>query len=177
MDLVRVTGFFAKTPEIEFLGKGHCFSSMTGEKVSEFHVVEGVKEARSRLRHVSDTCVFSPMAGDPCRYSLAVEREEGCPAESWRAFLRRFEERLCEINVEYRSKRDSGRLGSPVLHLLRSGTFDAMKQKRLADMGGRTEQYKHRFLVGEIDYWKNLPVEETVHLESPNRRVAGVPGG
>jgi hypothetical protein len=173
MDLVRVTGFFAKTPEIEFLGKGHYFSSMTGEKVSEFQVVEGVKQARhaydgqarTRPEHVSDACILSPMLGDPCRYSLAVESRDGCPDQSWRQFLRRFEERLCSINVEYRSKRNSGRLGAVVLHLLKPGTFDAMKEERLTEMGGRTEQYKHRFLVSEVDYWKKLPVEQTVSLE------------
>ena len=165
MDLVRVTGFFGKTAEIEFLGKGHAFSSMTGEKVSEFQVVEGVKEARRRLDGIRDRCIFSPMSGDPCGYSLAVEKENGCRAESWREFLGRFEERLRSINVEYRSKRDSGRLGSPVLHVVKAGTFDGMKEKRLAEMGGRGEQYKHRFLVGEVDYWKGLPVEETVRLD------------
>jgi len=169
MDLVRVTGFFAKTPEIEFLGKGHYFSSMTGEKVSEFQVVQALKQARTRLPHVSDTCVFSPMLGDPPGYSLAVENQDGCPGQSWRQFLRRFEDELCSGNVEYGSKRDSARLGGPVLHLLKPGTFDRMKEKRLAEMGGRTEQYKHRFLVSEVDYWKTLPVEETVNLESPSR--------
>jgi hypothetical protein len=104
------------------------------------------------------------MSGDPCGYSLAAEREKGRAKESWREFLRRFEEHLCSINVEYRSKRDSGRLASPVLHVLRPGTFDGMKEKHLAEMGGRSEQYKHRFLVGEVDYWKRLPVEETVRL-------------
>ena len=174
MDLVRVSGFFGKTPEIEFLGKGHAFSSMTGEKVSEFQVVQGVREARDRMdgaesrgsgwKGLSNGCVFSPMSGDPCGYSLAAEREKGCTRESWREFLRRFEEHLGSINVEYRSKRDSGRLAGPVLHVVRPGTFDGMKQKHLAETGGCGEQYKHRFLVGEVDYWKRLPVEETVRL-------------
>ena len=41
-DLVRVTGFYGRTPLVEFLGKGHRFSNMTGEKLSEYHVTKAL---------------------------------------------------------------------------------------------------------------------------------------
>src|SRR6202030_1542603 len=41
-DLVRVTGFYNKTPLVEFLSKGALFSNLTGEKISEHHVTQSM---------------------------------------------------------------------------------------------------------------------------------------
>ena len=45
-DLVRCVGFHGRAPLIEFLNKGAHFSSLTGEKLSEFQVVAAVEEAQ-----------------------------------------------------------------------------------------------------------------------------------
>jgi hypothetical protein len=47
-DVVRVTGFLGRTPMIEFLGKGHRFSNLTGEKLSEYHVTKAVDAVAPR---------------------------------------------------------------------------------------------------------------------------------
>ena len=47
-DLVRCVGFHGQAPLIEFLNKGAHFSSLTGEKLSEFQVVAAVDEAPAR---------------------------------------------------------------------------------------------------------------------------------
>ena len=165
-DLVQVTGFFHETPRLRFLNKGHYFSSLTGEKVSEFQVVRSMHEARIPLKFPTEDGIFSPMMDDPPRYSIAVERQPGCSREEWRTFLQRFEDHLCALNVEYAAKRRSGRLGTPVLHLLREGAFDRLKEERLVRMGGRREQYKHCFVIGEIDYHRTLPIEDHVTLDA-----------
>ena len=41
-DLVRVTGFYNRTPLIEFLSKGSHFANITGEKLSEYHVAQAM---------------------------------------------------------------------------------------------------------------------------------------
>src|SRR5262249_7018906 len=43
-DLVRVTGFYNRTPLVEFLGKGAHFASVTGEKLSEYQVAQAVED-------------------------------------------------------------------------------------------------------------------------------------
>ena len=39
---------------------------------------------------------------------------------------------LCEENIEYEAKRESGRLGYPVLHIVANGTYDAFRAMRAA---------------------------------------------
>ncbi len=46
--------------------------------------------------------------------------------------------------------------------------FDELKETHLARMSGRREQYKHCFVVNEIDYHKKLPVRQTVALAGEN---------
>ena len=162
MDLVEVTGFCERTPEVRFLNKGRHFSSLTGEKISEFHVVESLARAYARLNLDAADGVLSPMSGETPRYSLAVEKRAELTLERARAFLESFEEALRACNVEYRAKRESNRLAAPVLHVLHSGAFARTKQDHLERTGGRTEQYKHRFITGEIDTYRTLPVEETI---------------
>ncbi len=53
-DLVRVTGFFGRTPLIEFLGKGHRFANLTGEKLSEYHVTKAMDAVAARARSAGD---------------------------------------------------------------------------------------------------------------------------
>src|SRR5206468_6711794 len=43
-DVVRCTGFFNKTPLVEFLSKGAHFANITGEEVSEYHVTTAMGE-------------------------------------------------------------------------------------------------------------------------------------
>ena len=162
MDLVRVTGFFENTPMVQFLNKGHYFSSLTGEKLSEFQVVESLRRAHEGLGRGPETVIVSPMWDDPPRYSLALEQCEDYTDEFLRAFADAFERSLQEINIEYRTKRQSGRLGGTVVHSVSPGAFSRIKEERLAQTRGRREQYKHRFLVSDMDYHRRLSVVETL---------------
>ena len=53
---------------------------------------------------------------------------------------------LQNVNIEYRSKRGSGRLGAVRVNLLSRGSLAALDRRILAQRGGRVEQYKHGFL-------------------------------
>ena len=48
-DLVRCVGFEGRAPLLVFLNKGAHFSSLTGEKLSEFQVVAAVNQAQKNL--------------------------------------------------------------------------------------------------------------------------------
>ena len=50
-DLVRCVGFEGKAPLLDFLNKGSHFSSLTGEKLSEFQVVAAADEVQQELGH------------------------------------------------------------------------------------------------------------------------------
>lgn len=79
-DLVRCVDFCANTPVLEFLNKGSQFSSVTGEKLSEYQVVHAVRRASEELGLELSTFILAPCMSEPAYYALLVE-DADCRAQ------------------------------------------------------------------------------------------------
>ncbi len=161
-DLVRVAGFHRRTPLLEFLGKGHHFASLTGEKLSEYQVTHALADVTRRHGRPLPVYTLAPCWDDQQPYyGLFVERDAWDEA-TVRALLPEFDRALGEWNDEYRGKRASGRLGPVRLLWLPPGTWVAWDRARLAKSGGPPEQYKHPCLIGDVKFRDAMPVEGEV---------------
>ena len=162
-DLVRVTGFHNQTPLVEFLSKGSHFANITGEKLSEYHVTQAMRDALREL-NVSLTAFSLAPCWDDERpyYGLFVERGELAGADEGCRLVEILERRLQEVNVEYATKRESLRLGPVRLELLPTGTWQEWDQQRLARCGGTAEQYKHPSLIPDLKFRETIGVEQEV---------------
>ncbi len=145
-DCVRVLGFEGQAPVIEFLHKGSHVSSVTGEKITERQVILAAEQLGGELGvHVS-VFVLAPQWSDPPFYRLYVERPSGT-AEDWPALLATtLDNRLQGINIEYASKRNSGRLGSIEACCVAPGTFKMLDHERATRFRRSNEQFKHQYL-------------------------------
>jgi hypothetical protein len=162
-DLVRVTGFYngTRTPLVQFLGKGNRFANLTGEKLSEHHVTESVAAVTARLGLEVPVYSLAPVWDDRCPYyGLFVERGAWSADGVRERFLAALDRELGEKNIEYASKRESGRLGPVRMMLLAPGTWQAWDRERLAKCGGPPEQYKHPCLLGDVGFRATVPVEQ-----------------
>ena len=153
-DIIQVTGFYGETPIIRFLRKGKDFSNMAGEKL---HINQFLEARRRTLDRVpvplrDDRFLIFPNQ-DLCCYDLFFEFASGDSgnlatsiAESidLMDLAQRFDSHLKELNVEYASKRNSGRL-----HPLRIFNLDPGSIQGSVDSdfqaGMRDSQYKYRF--------------------------------
>lgn len=164
-DVVQVTGYFGDAPVLKFLHKGNRISSLTGEKISEYQVVEAFRACEHSLGFTSPQFAVCPgWAMPPFYFMLLEERTDGTFAgEAGERLLKsigeRFDVELAALNVEYKNKRDSGRLGAPVVRLIPQGSFERDKRDRIRESGGRLEQYKHAYLSPQLDYCKRFGVE------------------
>ena len=137
-DIVRVVGFFRKTPTIRFLQKGRGVTSITGEKLYESHVIEALAVAGGETG-VQTT--FFLMLADVGRqeYRLYLELESaGYLPEHFSTCI---EQALCRMNAEYRAKRESGRLLPLQVLPLRPGTGEAYRAYCVSQ-GQREGQFK-----------------------------------
>lgn len=154
-DLVRVAGFFNQTPLIEFLSKGSHFANLTGEKLSEYQVTEAMAQVLRELDLTVGSYSVAPCWPDDenqaPHYGLFVEAGEVAAAAAER-LARRLDERLCQLNVEYESKRGSGRLGALRVETVPAGFWARWDRARLARSGGPLEQYKHPCLIGDLNF-------------------------
>jgi hypothetical protein len=149
-DLVRVRGFLGRTPLVEFLGKGRRFANLTGEKLSEPQVLQAMEAAGGSLSGYVLAPVWDEVAP---HYGLFVEEPEAAGLDALAAKL---DAALGERNVEYASKRQSGRLGPVRGRAVQAGFFARFDRERLVSTGGSPEQYKRPCLIGDLGFAANL---------------------
>ena len=138
-DLVRVRGFLHRMPLMSFVQKGKGVTNITGEKLYEAQVLDAVRTATSR-QGLAPRFVMM-LADEELRcYRLYLEVAAGSAVRE-AELARAVDERLGEINVEYRAKRASGRLGPPSAICLTDGTAEAYKRFCVA-AGQREGQFK-----------------------------------
>ena len=148
-DIVRVEGFLNRTPLLCFLQKGRGVTSITGEKLYESQVIEAVTSV------LADKNIESPfylmMAGrEEAVYCLYLEAcKLGSSAQD--ELARGIDQQLCRVNIEYGSKRDSGRLAPLELRLLQDG---AGEKYRLACIGHG--QKEGQFKIVALQYLDEL---------------------
>jgi hypothetical protein len=146
-DRLRVTGHFGQSPVFEFLSRGLYSSNITGEKITEYQVVEAMRRAAACLGAALDRfCLQGRFAATP-HYELQIE-----PAEGWapQALAEAMDRELAGLNVEYAAKRHSGRLGCIRASAVAPGHFDRAERQAIASRRGRSEQYKHQYLLTEV---------------------------
>ncbi len=140
-DIVRVTGRLHRTPALEFVQKGKGVTNITGEKLHEAQVLEAVAGMLEDRGMRSD---FFIMLADPeaGRYTLFLEATSPSRETNLADDL---DSRLRTLNVEYDSKRGSGRLTPLEIRCLRSGTGDRYRSSCVAK-GQRDTQFKYLHL-------------------------------
>lgn len=165
-DVVEVTGRFGGAPVLRFLHKGSRVSSLTGEKITEHQVVEAFRECERRLGFGVPQFTVCPGWGAPPHYFILIEeRADGFFSGTRGGGLLRaagelFDLALKGLNAEYRGKRDSERLGGPVVRLVPEGSFEREKLAHIAKSGGRVEQYKHPYLSPLLDHCARFRLSE-----------------
>jgi hypothetical protein len=158
-DLVRVTGFFGKTPLVEFLGKGHRFANLTGEKLSEYHVTRAMDAVAKRSPQPISAYSLAPVWDDAAPYySIFLEESDAADEPRLRGFLKELDAALGVENIEYAAKRESDRLGHIRAAIVPNGTWAAWDIARLANTGGSPEQYKRPCLIGDMGFKAAMPV-------------------
>lgn len=146
-DRVRVTGHLGGSPVFEFLSRGKHTANITGEKITEHQVVEAMgRAARRDGRRVERFQLQGRFARVPY-YELRLEEGAGLDAV---ALAGRMDQELAMLNLEYASKRSSGRLGPIGAVLLPGGTMQRIEAEMIAARHGRGEQYKHQYLLTEV---------------------------
>jgi hypothetical protein len=153
-DVVRCVGFEGTTPLLEFLNKGAHFSSITGEKLSEYQVVEAAKTSFAELGLSPEVFTVAPRFGDPPRYTLLAE--PGQLVERSADLAERMNFHLAQLNCEYQNRLDTARLAPLVVQAAPTGAWNKFRQRRVQRLGGSLEQYKHPALVSDLAFVEQL---------------------
>jgi len=152
-DVVRCVGFQGEAPLLTFLNKGAHFSSITGEKLSEFQVLSAVRQAFADLQLAVVEFSVAPVMRDRPGYVLLLE--ETLDEAQWDKLAARVDEHLHQLNCEYAEKRRTGRLEPLTIRRVPPGTWRVLRDQRSAARGN-FEEYKHPCLVGDLGFVDRL---------------------
>lgn len=131
-DIIRVVGFRKGAPVIEFIQKGKNVSSATGEKLYEAQIIDAIRKAKEAIGvDVEFFCACLEWQIPPS-YSFLVEFTRDHDTDTKKRFLSHVEDNLGQINMEYKAKRSSQRLGDPKLKVIEKGSFERFRRARLA---------------------------------------------
>lgn len=151
-DLLEVTDIYNQTPMVRFIQKGAGMSSITGEKLSEFQVVKAVSDAFTTLNLDLEFIVAVPDFTS-YRYHFLIEGE----LEKSASLLNEIDNNLKVNNIEYKSKRDSGRLSGVWIDWVELGGMEAYRKKKVAE-GVPDGQFKMLRLATDLAFLENFKI-------------------
>jgi hypothetical protein len=151
-DIVECQGFEGNAPLLRFLHKGSQIANVTGEKISAWQVTEAVRLASEITGIRLSEYTIAPTYGDPSHYLLMVERNHENQVLDLNPLAYEIDRILGSLNVEYREKRASGRLGGLRSIFIPQGAFAEWMSSMALLHGTPPEQYKHPFLITDYDF-------------------------
>lgn len=114
-DLVRCDGFLGTTPKLTFLQKRSEFCSLVGEKLSAKQVSDAIDLTEQKFGVSFDHAQLIPHQRDDLArlfYVLIVSPSICLEHQQKISIERYFDQMLCQGNMEYERKRNTGRLTS-----------------------------------------------------------------
>lgn len=157
-DIVCVEGSFHNTPLIRFVQKGKGVTNITGEKLYESQVAEALALAQK----VFDWNLnFYLMLADveQQKYNLYLEMNSMEDGAAEIAIY--FDKFLAELNSEYRTKRESGRLHPIEITFLKQGTGELYRTYCI-QAGQKDGQFK----MMTLQYSQQCPFPFQSHVNS-----------
>lgn len=160
-DVVKILDFKYGTPRLEFIGRTGKICSMTGEKITEEQVVEAFEATRDTLNAPSmDYCIF-PVDDELPHYGLILFPDDASSGVNLPGFVAEYEKHLCWLNIEYRSKRASKRLGAMEIFLVRERGLESCQNQE----GQVTDQTKPARLSKCFNQHENFKIFQRAIVE------------
>ena len=141
-DIVRVIGWVGATPTLGFVQKGKGVTNITGEKVTESQVLDAVTSAFAATGAPPE---FFIMLADEAASGYTLYAETGASAFARGHAADEIDRLLSVSNIEYESKRKSGRLAPLRVRLLPDGAGGRYRESCVAS-GQRDAQFKYLHL-------------------------------
>ncbi len=123
-DVVRVTGFYNKTPKIEFLYRNNLAMNIANEKTTTQMVDWAAEKVQNELGiSFVGYSFYDDKASDPVRYIMFAELENEVFKEKIPEIEKSLDKWLSESNEKYHKYRRWGMLGDPKVIFLHKNAY------------------------------------------------------
>ena len=141
-DIVKVCGFYNKTPKIKFLYRKNQLLNMVAEKTTESHVKNALQSVAHSLNfNLIDYTTFADNSVTPGRYLFYLEVQNFNSKDGIYIVESKLDLALQKSNLAYGRFRSKNRLGKVKVCFVKRGTFSKLKGK-LTQSTGSANQIK-----------------------------------
>ena len=158
-DVVRVAGFFRKTPIIEFVRRSSAVTSLAGENLSESQINTAVMACGFPVEFF---CAVAAVTPKPI-YEFLVEFSRAVSDEEGLSCLRRIDDELKRQNSLYKYSRDAELLEPPLLKAVKKGAFAAYRE-RLISKGAPDGQMKTPVLTADEKFADYFDIDRVIRM-------------
>ncbi|KNY26150.1 GH3 auxin-responsive promoter family protein [Pseudobacteroides cellulosolvens] len=138
-DVVKVTGYRGKSPELEFLYRKNQLINIYSEKTSEQAIHQAIVETFKDLRvELVDYTVMADINVSPGRYVFFVEVNDADSLDKLEV-EKILESKLCIANPRYDHFRKVMKISHASLELLKPQTFNSFKNLLLSNGASRNQ--------------------------------------
>ncbi|MEU6231122.1 GH3 auxin-responsive promoter family protein [Streptomyces sp. NPDC047042] len=152
-DIYRVDRISDGVPWIHFVHRDGVFHSFTGEKITEAQVTQAIEQALAAYGLEGGLYLCGPRWAEPPHYVVVGEVPRP-GAELDHRLSDAVDRALAAINIEYASKRTSGRLGALEFRTVAHDSIAAYTESRR--QRGNTTQYKYSPFQKDTDFVADL---------------------
>lgn len=142
-DVVRVTGFYNETPQVEFKFRKKNVVSIAGEKFTEDHLLTSIREfeRRSDVR-VTDYCMYPDRDCAPGRYVVLIEPDTDVDPARVEEYADILSEEFTRASTSYAHYVHGGNMGRPKVIFLQKETFQLQRELKMYRFGLSENQLK-----------------------------------
>ena len=145
-DLIVVGPKYKGTPTIHMLQKTNGYVNMTGEKMHETQFIMAVHKAETKTN--IKTYFYIAFADvNESRYHFMFEFAGKANETILKRLVEEVDTQLCQINIEYKSKRNSHRILEPQGYILPPNAFVEYKKAFIIPSGCNDGQFKINLLM------------------------------
>ncbi|MFJ9056538.1 GH3 auxin-responsive promoter family protein [Streptomyces sp. NPDC102409] len=148
-DIYRVDRIVDGTPWVHFTHRDGLFHSFTGEKITEGQVTQAIRQGLEAGGLDTGLYMCGPRWDELPSYTVVVEVPTPGP-ELDGEISTAIDRELSVINIEYASKRDSGRLAALQVRTVAQGAIATYVESRRQK--GNATQYKYTPFQKDIDF-------------------------
>jgi hypothetical protein len=131
-DVVKVVGFWNKTPQICFLYRKDQLINMAAEKTTYAQLESAVSECGKALGcHITEYAVFPDLRSGKGHYTLLIETDDPALKHDAKRVAEVMHQKLCEANPDIPFAQNKGLLGMTEVMFMQPQTFDLYRNLQI----------------------------------------------
>ena len=157
-DVIRVTGYYNKTPLLQFAYRKEQLINITGVKLTIEHITTAIKNFQKQIGvSISDYSLYTDTDFTPWRIVAFIEFDKDIPKNMESEVRGFFDEELTKVNAEYGRMLKIGECSNSFVCSVKKGTYAEYRKWKIKNGASENQVKTVRFIdtKEKLDFFKS----------------------